>query len=95
MSVERLQGEKLASFPFDSVTLDSAVTDGIARQPANLKRLYRILDTVIPGGMSIICKGVDRTSDLALLTREGHRSMVGYTLSRSLTWTQLRLLEGL
>ncbi|WP_052250343.1 EAL domain-containing protein [Enterobacter sp. Bisph1] len=82
-------------FPFDSVTLARSVTDGISLAGAKRSLLHRFLDTLTPVGTPILCAGVDRASDLALLSQYRHRGIQGHTLSRSLTWTQLQLLEGM
>ncbi|MBS1203821.1 MAG: signal protein [Proteobacteria bacterium] len=86
--------DSLRLFRFDTIKLARTLIHGIATSPAKLSTLHNLIDKVIPAGTHVICEGVERSSDLALLSRYRHIGIEGYIFSRPLTFSQLRLLEG-
>ncbi|SCC52201.1 EAL domain-containing protein [Kosakonia oryziphila] len=86
--------DSLRLFRFDTIKLARTLIYGIATSPAKLSTLHNLIDKVIPPGTHVICEGVERSSDLALLSRYSHIGIEGYIFSRPLTFSQLRLLEG-
>lgn len=89
-----LPADGLQLFHFDTIKIDRSLIAGIAASPAKQSTLHNLIDKVIPAGTHVICEGVERSSDLALLSRYNHIGIEGYMFSRSLTFNQLKLLEG-
>lgn len=85
--------DSLRMFRFDTIKLARTLVYGIAASPAKLSTLHNLIDKVIPAGTHVICEGVERSSDLALLSRYSHIGIEGYMFSRPLTFSQLQLLE--
>ena len=86
--------DSLRLFHFDTIKITRSLIEGIAASPAKLSMLHNLIDRVIPAGTHVICEGVERSSDLALLSRYNHIGIEGYIFSRPLTFSQLKLLEG-
>ncbi|SFT61008.1 EAL domain, c-di-GMP-specific phosphodiesterase class I (or its enzymatically inactive variant) [Kosakonia arachidis] len=93
-STQNESADSLQLFRFDTIKLARTLIHGIATSPAKLSTLHNLIDKVIPAGTHVICEGVERSSDLALLSRYSHIGIEGYMFSRPLTFSQLRLLEG-
>ena len=89
-----LQVDSLKLFNFDTIKIDRSIIDGIAEDEKKLSTLQDFIDQLISTDVTIICEGVERSSDLALLNQYSPIGIQGYIFYRPLTFTQLRLLEG-
>ena len=84
----------LRSFPFDKVKIDrSFVTDLASGE--NGHAIIRAITTLAEAlGMETLAEGVEDEEQLAILRREGCRSIQGYLLSRPMTAEQVKAWTG-
>lgn len=88
-----LPEESVQLFGFDTLKLAHASLESIAMDTVKFYRLQRFVAKFIASGASVICEGAKKSSDLALLKKYNHIGMRGYHFHRTLTFSQLQLLE--
>jgi len=90
---ESFPHETLQLFRFDTIKLAHGSLERIAMDTVKFYRLQRIIRNFIASGASVICAGVKKSSDLPLLNKYHHIGMQGYLFHRTLSFSQLQLLE--
>ncbi|AMO49225.1 Diguanylate phosphodiesterase [Enterobacter sp. FY-07] len=93
-SAENLQVDSLALFNFDTIKIDRSIIEGIAESEKKLSTLQVVISQLMSTGVTLICEGVKKSSDLSLLNHYSPDGIHGYIFHRPLTFTQIRLLEG-
>lgn len=90
-----LPERSLQLFRFDTIRLAWASLERIAMDTVNFYRLQKVIGSFIAAGTCVICAGVKQTADLPLLNKYHHIGMQGYLFHRTLTFSQLQLLEDI
>ncbi|MGP3594149.1 EAL domain-containing protein [Vagococcus sp. WN89Y] len=85
--------ESLQLFRFDTIKLAHASLECMAMDTVKFYRLQKVIKRFIASGASVICAGVKKSSDLPLLNKYHHIGMQGYLFHRTLSFSQLQLLE--
>ncbi|MGY5957323.1 EAL domain-containing protein [Kosakonia sp. BK9b] len=85
----------LSQLSFDTIHLDRAMIENIHQDAATFTALRRCIGPLISAGITVFCTGIAKSADLHFLQKHPSPGIQGYALSRPLTYSQLRLLEGL
>lgn len=84
----------LRPFPFDKVKIDRSFVTDLASGD-NGHAIIRTITTLAEAlGMETLAEGVEDEEQLAILRREGCRSIQGYLLSRPMTAEQVKAWTG-
>lgn len=85
--------QEMPLFDFDTIKLAHASLERIALDTVKFYKLQKVIKNFIASGASVICEGVKKSSDLPLLNKYRHIGIEGYLLHRTLSFSQLQLLE--
>lgn len=80
-------------FNFDTIKFSHASLERIAMDTVKFYRLQKAIGNVIASGTSVICDGIKSSADLPSLNKYHHIGLQGYHFHRTLTLSQLQLLE--